>query len=93
MHVPKIGEMVDLLRPEEESRGQSVDRRVTPPLVVEAAVLIKEAKEVAVGRRPEECHVGNLKVGPEVTHIPHIAVCIPARATQPCHQWPSEGPR
>lgn len=48
VHIAKVCKMVDLVRAEKQRGGEAVDWGVPPALVVEAAVLVKEAEEVAV---------------------------------------------
>lgn len=48
-------------------------RRIAPALVVEATLLVQVPEYVPVCPGGEKIHVGNLKVGPKVAHVPTVA--------------------
>lgn len=64
VEVGNVIEEMDLVLVQEETGSDGMDRCITPPLVEEAAVLIKRLKEVEVRLAAEPLQATNLEVGP-----------------------------
>ncbi len=69
MPVSNVVEEVYFLLLQQETGGNGMHRRIAPPLVEEAAILIQDFEEINVGFRSQPVEVPNLKVGPLYTHI------------------------
>lgn len=67
--IPNIIEEVELILPREKRRTYAVYRRITPTLVIEAALFIQIVKELGIGFISPKVHIGNLEVTPEMTTI------------------------
>lgn len=88
--VPKVLEVVQLLGAQQQRGGERVHAGVAPALVVEAALAVEEAEEVAVLLGAEEVEVADLEVGPEVAQVPQVAARVVQRERGP---RPPQAPR
>lgn len=62
--VGNVVEEVNFLFLQHQACGDRVDRRITPTLVEETAVLVERLKVVGIGLGAEPVEAANLEVGP-----------------------------
>ena len=79
--VPDILEEVHLVAIQQQARRDRMHRRVTPPLVEEAAVFVQRLEEIRVCLRPEPVQTADLEVRPEVAMV----VAVPLVVAEPRH--------
>lgn len=69
MLVADVSEKVNLILREEQSSGYRVNRCITPSLIIETPLFIKEFKVLLVCFSTPEIEVCNLEIGPEMAQV------------------------
>jgi hypothetical protein len=69
MLVPNVIKPMHLALVQEHGHRKGMNRRVTPPLIKEAAAAIKEVKVIEIGLRTQKLDGANLEIAPEMTTI------------------------
>lgn len=65
MSVSNIFEEVNLVFGREQSSGDRMDRRIAPPFIIEASLLVEVIEKVDIRLGPPEVEIADLKVGPD----------------------------